>query len=91
MSANGLIAGVQEPVPLKDENDRYVVIFVHYGDFQYILDGDLGAGPEACASHQTGQRDVETHSKGSVASKGPMIWPSLLSRKGSQFLNCQST
>jgi beta-lactamase superfamily II metal-dependent hydrolase len=72
MAANGVIYGVEVPVPVRDENDRSVVIFIHYGDFQYILDGDLGAGPEACTDHQTGQMDVETHVAFALIQQGLM-------------------
>jgi beta-lactamase superfamily II metal-dependent hydrolase len=45
---------------VKNENDRSIALLVRYGRFSYILDGDLGAGPETCTDHQTNQIDVQT-------------------------------
>lgn len=61
IAASGRIYGDQEPIEVSDENDHSVVLFVRYGAFQYLLDGDLGGGAEECTHHQTGQRDVQTH------------------------------
>ncbi len=45
----------------RDENDRSISIYVKYKDFDYLLDGDLGAGTEGpdCADRQTGQKDFQ--------------------------------
>lgn len=43
-----------------NENDRSISLFIKYKKFQYILDGDLGSGPEPCSNHQTNQRDIQT-------------------------------
>jgi beta-lactamase superfamily II metal-dependent hydrolase len=62
MAANGRVYG--EPLGANrvpsNENDRSVALFIHYRDFQYVLDGDLGAGPESCTEHDTRQIDVQT-------------------------------
>ena len=58
-AANGrLIDGTE--IVVSNENDKSVVLFITYGDFQYILDGDLGAGEESCTNHDTGQMDVQS-------------------------------
>ncbi len=72
MAANGVIYGVKEKVSVTDENDRSVVLFVHYGNFRYILDGDLGAGPEECTHHITSQKDVETRVAHALIDQGLM-------------------
>jgi len=59
VAANGQVWG-EPPIKVSNENDRSVVLFIHYRNFQYVLDGDLGAGPEKCTEHQTTQLDVET-------------------------------
>jgi beta-lactamase superfamily II metal-dependent hydrolase len=43
----------------RNENDRSVVLFVKYKNFDYVLDGDLGAGQEACTAHQTTQKNYQ--------------------------------
>jgi beta-lactamase superfamily II metal-dependent hydrolase len=45
----------------RDENDRSISVYVKYKDFDFLLDGDLGAGPEAsaCSDHQTGQANFQ--------------------------------
>lgn len=45
---------------LRDENDRSVALFIRYGKFTYILDGDLGGGRESCTGHKEHQIDVQT-------------------------------
>ena len=60
MAVNGKVLGDPKPVKVKNENDRSIALFVRYRQFRYLLDGDLGAGPEKCTDHQTNQVDVET-------------------------------
>ena len=69
MAANGFVLGDEIPhlnsedKPNKkrmNENDRSIALFIEYGKFQYILDGDLGSGPERCSHHDTNQRDIQT-------------------------------
>lgn len=43
----------------RNENDRSVVLYVKYKNFDYVLDGDLGAGPEQCTQHQTTQKNFQ--------------------------------
>ena len=63
IAANGRIHR-QDPDELpfaRNENDRSVSIYVKYKDFDFLLDGDLGAGPESakCTDHQTSQKDFQ--------------------------------
>ena len=61
MAANGVVLGEKKTGPKKlDENDRSISLFVRHGKFSYIIDGDLGSGPEKCTKHETGQQDVQT-------------------------------
>lgn len=61
MAANGVVFGEKEPGAKNlDENDRSISLFVRHGKFRYIIDGDLGAGPEKCTKHDTAQQDVQT-------------------------------
>ena len=59
-AANGVVYGGGNH-RAHDENDRSVALLIVYKDFSYILDGDLGAGPEDCTDHQTGQKDIQSH------------------------------
>ncbi len=72
MSANGIVHGEEEGIAVKNENDRSVALFIAYGNFQYILDGDLGAGPEKCTQHQTSQIDVQTRIAEALIDQGLM-------------------
>ncbi len=61
VAANGVVHGEARKLPaVKNENDRSISLFVRYGNFHYILDGDLGAGPEKCTGHDTKQVDVQS-------------------------------
>lgn len=69
VAANGVVLGEDRPTetgarnrPLRrmNENDRSIALFVRYGSFHYLIDGDLGSGPELCTGHETNQRDVQT-------------------------------
>lgn len=60
VAANGVVLGETKSSPIKNENDRSISLFVRYGNFHYILDGDLGSGPEKCTKHDTNQLDVQT-------------------------------
>lgn len=60
VAANGVVLGETKNPPVKDENDKSIALFIRYGNFQYILDGDLGSGPEKCTGHDTNQVDVQT-------------------------------
>lgn len=48
-------------IEVSNENDRSISLFLNYGNFQYILDGDLGGGEEKCSGHETTQLDVQTY------------------------------
>lgn len=60
VAANGAVLGETKGRSVKNENDRSISLFVRYGNFHYILDGDLGSGPEDCTKHDTNQIDVQT-------------------------------
>lgn len=47
-------------IDVTNENDRSIALFIDYGDFEFILDGDLGGGVEECSQHETTQKDVQT-------------------------------
>lgn len=47
-------------VAVSNENDRSVVLFVNYKNFQYLIDGDLGGGKEQCSNRVTEQEDVQS-------------------------------
>lgn len=70
MAANGRIYGDPTPVPVRNENDRSVALLIRYGEFHYLLDGDLGAGREVCTEHQTRQRDVQTRVAAMLVQQG---------------------
>lgn len=60
VAANGRIHGSTERLPYaRHENDRSIVLYVKYREFDYILDGALGSGPEECTQHQTSQRNFQ--------------------------------
>lgn len=59
MAANGRVHG-GATLDVRNENDRSIALFIHYGNFQYMLDGDLGGGRERCTGHRTAQKDVQT-------------------------------
>jgi len=43
-----------------NENDRSVSILIKFGKFEYLLDGDLGSGREACSGHKLNtQKNVQ--------------------------------
>lgn len=58
-AANGLVIGASNTTPAKDKNDASISLLIRYGNFHYILDGDLGSGPEACTDHQTEQDTIQ--------------------------------
>ena len=76
VAANGRVLGDDRDTDppghqrAKDENDRSVSLFVNYGKFQYILDGDLGSGPEDCSGHRTGQRDIQSRVAHALIDRG---------------------
>jgi beta-lactamase superfamily II metal-dependent hydrolase len=72
MAANGRVYGDPTPVEVENENDRSVSLFISYGNFQYILDGDLGGGKEDCSDHDTDQVNVQTRVAESLLALGLM-------------------
>ncbi len=72
VAANGWIYGDPKRAEVKNENDRSVALYVTYKNFQYILDGDLGGGPERCSGHDTSQIDVQTRVARSLLNLGLM-------------------
>lgn len=61
MAANGKVYGEQKRIPVPNENDRSIALLIRYGNFHYILDGDLGSGTDIdCTPRDTHQRDVQT-------------------------------
>lgn len=59
MASHGWVYGSPEPLDVKNENDLSISLLIRYGNFHYILDGDLGAGEEACTNRETHQVDVQ--------------------------------
>jgi beta-lactamase superfamily II metal-dependent hydrolase len=62
MAANGKIYGRDKAIKVTNENDRSVALFIQYGKFQFILDGDLGAGPapDGCETgRETTQQNLQ--------------------------------
>ena len=42
-----------------NENDRSIALYVEYGKFRYLIDGDLGSGGESCTNHITNQASIQ--------------------------------
>ncbi|MFN0298804.1 MAG: ComEC/Rec2 family competence protein [Burkholderiales bacterium] len=66
VAANGKVIGEVERAPNRreraprlNENDRSIALFIEYRKFHYMIDGDLGSGPEACTRHVTNQRAIQ--------------------------------
>lgn len=70
VAVNGRVLGKSKPIKIKNENDRSIALLVKYGKFRYVLDGDLGAGPEKCTEHDTSQVDVQTHVARALIAQG---------------------
>ena len=68
------------------ENDMSVVLLVEYGNFDYILGGDLGGGKEdySCTGRSTTQSNVETSVARAITPDGPTP---LLSDEGVDVLH----
>lgn len=58
-AANGRIIGQQDNVSINNKNDASISLLLRYHNFQFILDGDLGSGPEECTEHQTDQTNLQ--------------------------------
>jgi len=72
VAANGVVLGETNSAKVKNENDRSIALFIRYGQFRYMLDGDLGAGPEACTGRDTGQIDVQSRVARALIANGLM-------------------
>ena len=72
VAANGHIYGDPKPAAVKNENDRSISLYITYKNFQYIIDGDLGGGPEKCSHHDTRQINVQTRVAQSLLNLGLM-------------------
>ncbi len=61
MAANGKVHSTDSSkLPTaKNENDRSISLYLKYGQFDYVLDGDLGSGREACTEHDTDQQNFQ--------------------------------
>lgn len=68
-ASNGVIFDGNE-INVSNENDRSVSLLLKYGEFEFILDGDLGGGNEYCSRHSTKQVDVQTHVANALISSG---------------------
>ena len=66
VAANGRVYGDARSIEVEDENDRSVALYITYGNFQYILDGDLGGGAEACSQAPEARRDCEDRARQGV-------------------------
>ncbi len=61
IAANGKVFSVdKDTLPFaRNENDRSISLYIKYRNFDFILDGDLGAGKETCTDHDTSQKDIQ--------------------------------
>lgn len=63
VASNGYVVGSGlVPNAQANENDRSVCLLIEYGDFDFILTGDVGGGMDdyACTGRSTSQINVET-------------------------------
>lgn len=70
VAANGVVVGETSSQRVVNENDRSSALFIRWGAFTYILDGDLGGGREACTERQTSQIDVQGRVARALVSEG---------------------
>jgi beta-lactamase superfamily II metal-dependent hydrolase len=63
VAVNGSVIGTGAVLGGQDnENDRSICLLIQYGDFDYLVTGDLGGGMEdyACTGRSTSQVNMET-------------------------------
>ena len=60
VGARGKILGRDEDVRITNENDNSIALLIRYGNFHFILDGDLGGGPDSCTQHVTKQKNIQS-------------------------------
>ncbi len=64
VASNGYVLGVGAiPNGQVNENDRSVCLLIQYGDFDYLVTGDLGGGSDdiICTGRSTSQIDIESY------------------------------
>ncbi len=63
VAVNGSVIGVG-PIPngINNENDRSVCLLIEYGDFDFLITGDLGGGADdgSCTGRSTSQVNIES-------------------------------
>jgi beta-lactamase superfamily II metal-dependent hydrolase len=63
VAVNGSVLGAGAiPNGQVNENDRAICLLIQYGDFDYLLHGDMGGGSDdnACTGRSTGQVNMES-------------------------------
>ena len=63
VAVNGSVIGVGAiPNGTANENDRAICLLIQYGDFDYIVTGDVGGGADDyyCTGRSTSQENIET-------------------------------
>lgn len=63
VAVNGSVHGVGAiPGGTDNENDRSICLLIQYGDFDYLVTGDMGGGSDDgwCTARSTGQINMET-------------------------------
>lgn len=60
IAANGRVFQSDDTLPFaRNENDRSVSLYLKYRNFDYVIDGDLGAGKAECTERDTSQRSFQ--------------------------------
>lgn len=72
VAANGIVLNDRQHPHIRNENDRSIALYIRYGHFNYILDGDLGSGRETCTGHATGQLNVQERVARALVKNGLM-------------------
>jgi beta-lactamase superfamily II metal-dependent hydrolase len=63
VAVNGSVIGFGAvPDAQANENDRAICLLIQYGDFDYLVTGDIGGGADdyACTGRSTSQANIET-------------------------------
>jgi len=74
VAANGYVIGTGlVPNGQANENDRSVVLLIKYGNFEYIVTGDLGGGSDdyLCTGRSTSQVNIESPLIKAIMPAGP--------------------
>ena len=72
MAANGKIFQTDLNRTARNENDKSISLYIKYGRFDYVLDGDLGAGTDSCVDHQTSQKNFQGPVAAALIEQGRM-------------------